>query len=93
MKWSKALDVIEEDPRFTAVDSERLREELFDDFMQEMEKKEREDRRAKRRETMAAFRAHLEGTAAMGHRTVPRWHSTCVKTLDLKSSILPPTWA
>lgn len=40
-KWSKAIAIFEDDDRFKAVERAKDREDLFDDHVQELEKKER----------------------------------------------------
>ena len=59
-KWSKALDLIEMDPRFSAVESGREREELYDDFLADLRKKEAEKKREARKGNLEAFRKLLE---------------------------------
>lgn len=41
MRWSKALLMFEDDPRFLAVEKDREREELFEDYIVELERKVR----------------------------------------------------
>lgn len=55
----KAQAALEDDPRWKAV-SERVREDLFNDYMKERETREREARRAEKKRRAAAFRELLE---------------------------------
>ncbi|WZZ63676.1 hypothetical protein YC2023_075046 [Brassica napus] len=60
MKWSKALSLFENDERFKAVDRPRDREDLFDNYIVELERKEREKAVAEHRQKMAEYRKFLE---------------------------------
>ncbi|XP_057528501.1 pre-mRNA-processing protein 40A [Amaranthus tricolor] len=42
MKWSKAITLFEEDERFNAVDKPKDRQELFENYLVELQKKEKE---------------------------------------------------
>jgi hypothetical protein len=52
MRWRQAEGVLADDPRLTAVADEYHREELFNDFVTELGKTEREDRRRARKEAL-----------------------------------------
>ncbi|XP_048599173.1 pre-mRNA-processing protein 40A isoform X2 [Brassica napus] len=60
MKWSKALSLFENDERFKAVDRPRDREDLFDNYIVELERKEREKAVVEHRQKMAEYRKFLE---------------------------------
>ncbi|KAF8114111.1 hypothetical protein N665_0042s0033, partial [Sinapis alba] len=60
LKWSKALSLFENDERFKAVDRPRDREDLFDNYIVELERKEREKAVAEHRQKMAEYRKFLE---------------------------------
>ncbi|XP_048616498.1 pre-mRNA-processing protein 40A isoform X1 [Brassica napus] len=57
---SKALSLFENDERFKAVDRPRDREDLFDNYIVELERKEREKAVAEHRQKMAEYRKFLE---------------------------------
>ncbi|KAL4420342.1 hypothetical protein ABPG77_006149 [Micractinium sp. CCAP 211/92] len=59
-KFSKARDLLELEPRWQAVDSSKEREELFEDWLDEKEKKEKEARKAEVKRRRAEFRELLE---------------------------------
>ncbi|KAL4419958.1 hypothetical protein ABPG75_007056 [Micractinium tetrahymenae] len=59
-KFSKARDLLELEPRWQAVDSNKEREELFEDWLDEKEKKEKEARKAEVKRRRAEFRQLLE---------------------------------
>nr|PNR31101.1 hypothetical protein PHYPA_027417 [Physcomitrium patens] len=60
MRWSKALSMFEDDPRFLAVEKDREREELFEDYMIDLERKEREKAREERKKHISEYRSFLE---------------------------------
>ncbi|XP_023644835.1 pre-mRNA-processing protein 40A isoform X1 [Capsella rubella] len=60
MKWSKAMTLFENDERFKAVDRSRDREDLFDNYIVELERKEREKAVEVHRQRMAEYRKFLE---------------------------------
>ncbi|XP_010530462.1 PREDICTED: pre-mRNA-processing protein 40A-like isoform X2 [Tarenaya hassleriana] len=60
MKWSKAVSLFEIDERFKAVERTRDRENLFDNYILELEKKEREKAVEEHRRNMAEYRKFLE---------------------------------
>lgn len=60
MRWSKAAALLAEDPRFRAVEKDREREELFEDYLVELEAKEKERTREERKKNLAEYRKFLE---------------------------------
>ncbi|XP_024527383.1 pre-mRNA-processing protein 40A isoform X2 [Selaginella moellendorffii] len=60
MRWSKVVSLFESDPRFHAVDKEREREDLFDDYLLDLERKERDKAREEKKKSRADFRSYLE---------------------------------
>eukprot|EP01004_Peranema_trichophorum_P002123 NODE_1294_length_2025_cov_84.735542_g1095_i0.p1 GENE.NODE_1294_length_2025_cov_84.735542_g1095_i0~~NODE_1294_length_2025_cov_84.735542_g1095_i0.p1 ORF type:complete len:641 (-),score=177.97 NODE_1294_length_2025_cov_84.735542_g1095_i0:39-1961(-) len=65
MSFKKALNYIERDPRFEKVQPERERENLYEDYIVELEKKLKDKAKETRREHMAAFRQLLEETKSI----------------------------
>ncbi|KAL4857085.1 Pre-mRNA-processing protein 40A [Chlorella vulgaris] len=59
-KFSRARDLLELDPRWQAVDSGKEREDLFEDWVDEKEKLDKEARKAETKRKRAAFRELLE---------------------------------
>lgn len=64
--YRKILPLIENDPRFKAIESEDLRMDLFDEYLYELEKKERKASESLRKESMDNFRKLLEKKAEEG---------------------------
>ncbi|CAN8288688.1 unnamed protein product [Cochlearia groenlandica] len=60
MKWSKAMNMFENDERFKDVERPRDREDLFDNYIVELERKEREKAVELHRQNMAEYRKFLE---------------------------------
>ncbi|CAL1395733.1 unnamed protein product [Linum trigynum] len=60
MKWSKALSLFENDERFKAVEKVRDREDLFDNYMVELERKEKEKAAEEHRRNVSEYRKFLE---------------------------------
>jgi len=60
MRWSKAIGMFEEDPRFLGVEKDREREELFEDYLVDLDRKEREKAREERKKNLAEYRIFLE---------------------------------
>ncbi|GFZ16863.1 pre-mRNA-processing protein 40B [Actinidia rufa] len=60
-RWSKAIAIFEDDERFKAVERAKDREDLFEDYIEELEKKERakalEERKWNRREYLNLLRS------------------------------------
>jgi len=69
--YRKALPYIERDSRFSAIESERDRENLFEDYMVDLDRKRKEEKKAKRKEHMEAFRSLLEETR--GIKVTSQW--------------------
>ncbi|EEF52242.1 protein binding protein, putative [Ricinus communis] len=60
MKWSKAVSLFENDERFKAVEKARDREDLFDNYIVELERKEREKAAEDHRRNVTEFKKFLE---------------------------------
>ncbi|PRW33660.1 pre-mRNA-processing 40A isoform A [Chlorella sorokiniana] len=71
-KFSRARDLLELDARWQAVDSSKEREELFEDWVEEKEKEEKERRKAELKAKRAAFRELLERSKHIKHDTAWR---------------------
>lgn len=52
--------MFENDPRFKALEDDREREDMFEDYLLDLEKKEKEEKKRERKKHMDAFRAFLE---------------------------------
>ncbi|PSC74832.1 pre-mRNA-processing 40A [Micractinium conductrix] len=59
-KFSRARDLLELDPRWQAVDSSKEREELFEDWVDEKERADKEARKAELKRKRGAFKDLLE---------------------------------
>ncbi|MED6197708.1 hypothetical protein PIB30_059195 [Stylosanthes scabra] len=59
-RWSKAISMFENDERFNAVDKMRDREDLFESYMVELERKEKESAAEEHRRNLAEYRKFLE---------------------------------
>ncbi|KAL2317863.1 hypothetical protein Fmac_031739 [Flemingia macrophylla] len=60
MRWSKAMSMFENDDRFNAVERPRDREDLFESYMVELERKEKENAAEEHRRNIAEYRKFLE---------------------------------
>ncbi|CAO2830841.1 unnamed protein product [Amaranthus hypochondriacus] len=60
MKWSKAITLFEEDERFNAVDKPKDRQELFENYLVELQKKEKEKAEEEYRRNRNDYRKFLE---------------------------------
>ncbi|KAI0499429.1 hypothetical protein KFK09_020332 [Dendrobium nobile] len=60
MKWSKAITMFENDERFSAVDRPRDREDLFEIYLVELQKKERAKAADDHKHNIIEYRAFLE---------------------------------
>ncbi|GAB4839275.1 hypothetical protein Ancab_028802 [Ancistrocladus abbreviatus] len=60
MKWSKAITMFEEDERFKAVERTRDREELFENYLVELQKKEKVKAQEEYRRNREEYRKFLE---------------------------------
>ncbi|KAK6277645.1 hypothetical protein POUND7_017968 [Theobroma cacao] len=60
MRWSKAQSLFENDERFKAVERARDREDLFENYIVELERKERENAAEEKRRNIAEYRKFLE---------------------------------
>ncbi|KAI9118530.1 hypothetical protein K1719_010862 [Acacia pycnantha] len=59
-RWSKAVTMFENDERFKAVERARDREDLYESYMVELERKEKEQAAEEHRRNIAEFRKFLE---------------------------------
>ncbi|XP_028796082.1 LOW QUALITY PROTEIN: pre-mRNA-processing protein 40A-like [Neltuma alba] len=59
-RWSKAATMFENDERFKAVERPRDREDLYESYMVELERKEKEQAAEEHRRNIAEFRKFLE---------------------------------
>ncbi|KAK2452659.1 pre-mRNA-processing protein 40A [Trifolium repens] len=59
-RWSKAISMLENDERFNAVERVRDREDLFESYMVELERKEKENAAEEHRRNLAEYRKFLE---------------------------------
>ncbi|XP_020581974.1 pre-mRNA-processing protein 40A [Phalaenopsis equestris] len=59
-KWSKAITMFENDERFSAVDRPRDREDLFDNYLVELQKKERAKAAEDHKHNIIEYRAFLD---------------------------------
>ncbi|KAK7310756.1 hypothetical protein RJT34_08467 [Clitoria ternatea] len=59
MRWSKAISMFENDERFNAVERPRDREDLFESYMVELERKEKENAAEEHRRNVAEYRKFL----------------------------------
>ncbi|KAL2612233.1 hypothetical protein R1flu_023925 [Riccia fluitans] len=76
MRSSKALTLFENDPRFQAVDKDGEREELYEDYLVDLERKEREKAREERKKNLAEYRAFLESCDFIKANT--QWRKGCI---------------
>ncbi|XP_048134801.1 pre-mRNA-processing protein 40A-like isoform X2 [Rhodamnia argentea] len=59
-RWSKVMTLFEEDERFKAVERDRDRKDIFESFINELEKKERERSLEERKKNIREYRQFLE---------------------------------
>ncbi|XP_077253317.1 pre-mRNA-processing protein 40A isoform X2 [Tasmannia lanceolata] len=59
-RWSKAVTIFEDDERFTAVERPRDREDLFESYLVELQKKERAKAQEEHKRNIMEYRAFLE---------------------------------
>jgi pre-mRNA-processing factor 40 len=65
-RWKDAVAILQDDARYKNIEDARDREELFQEFIVELEKKEKEDKRRARDEAVEAFNRVLREFAAEG---------------------------
>ncbi|KAK6945962.1 FF domain [Dillenia turbinata] len=58
-RWSKAISMFEEDERFKAVERSREREDLYEDYMEELEKQEKAKVHEEHKQNVAEYRQFL----------------------------------
>ncbi|WOL13200.1 pre-mRNA-processing protein 40A-like isoform X1 [Canna indica] len=59
-RWSKAITMIEDDERFSAIERSREREDLFENYLSELQKKERAKAAEEHKRNIMEYRAFLE---------------------------------
>ncbi|KAK9097127.1 hypothetical protein Sjap_022624 [Stephania japonica] len=59
-RWSKAISMLEDDERFKAVDRARDREDLFENYLLELQKKERARAQEEHKRNIVEYRQFLE---------------------------------
>lgn len=59
-RWSKVVTLFEEDERFKAIERDKDRKDIFESFIVELEKKERERSLEERKKNMREYRQFLE---------------------------------
>jgi len=69
--YRKVASLLEKDERFQAIESDGEREELFEEYVFQLEKKQREDAKAVRRENMKKFKEIFETHPLVNVRS--RW--------------------
>jgi pre-mRNA-processing factor 40 len=68
--------MFENDPRFKALEDDREREDMFEDYLLDLDKKEKEAKKKERKKNMDAFRKFLETCDYVkvgGSRQVSDW--------------------
>ncbi|KAK4801889.1 hypothetical protein SAY86_000092 [Trapa natans] len=60
IKWSKAVTIFENDERFKIVDRNRDREDIFEGFIVDLERKEKEKAAEEQRHNIAEYRKYLK---------------------------------
>ncbi|CAM9429979.1 unnamed protein product, partial [Ectocarpus fasciculatus] len=68
-RWRTARSFLCSDNRYKAIDDDREREDIFLEFIQELDKKEKEDANKARREALSLFSAHLKDLCGEGKIT------------------------
>ena len=64
-RWREAQEMLADDPAFAAVEDDRDREELFNEFVAELFKSERDEQKARRVKGLASFRELLKVWSAL----------------------------
>lgn len=65
-KWRDAANLLQKDTRYKNVESMHEKEELFEDFLAELVKKERSDRKLQEEEAIRAFDIEMDEMVARG---------------------------
>jgi hypothetical protein len=68
-RWREAIDILQNDVRYKNVEDPNDREELFKDFVQELEKKEREDRMRSKKTALQLLEAVFDAMKTAGSIT------------------------
>jgi hypothetical protein len=78
-RWKDAITILQDDARYKNVDDARDREDLFQEFVLELEKKEKEDLRRSREAAIAQFASLVRAQAAAGKVTRTSLWADCKK--------------
>lgn len=82
----RCIPILKIDKRFTAVEDEKLREELFGDYMIDLEREEREEKRKLRKQNIHSFRDYLRECDWITTRT--QWRHAREKLKDDERLVL-----
>ena len=85
-RWRAAIEILQDDARYKNVEDPNDREDLFNDFVQELEKKEREDRASAKKKASQLVEAILEAMKATGDITRKTIWADCKRELVEKTS-------
>jgi hypothetical protein len=69
-RWKDAIEMLKDDNRYKNIEDHYEREELFNDFIKELEKKEREDRVKRKEHALSVVRDHMKAMAKDGKITL-----------------------
>lgn len=70
-RYREAEKMLQEDPRWGAVEAQRDREEVYREFVTELDKRVKEEKRKTRKDAMTAYRKALEATP--GIKVTSQW--------------------
>ncbi|KAG8043158.1 hypothetical protein GUJ93_ZPchr0203g2859 [Zizania palustris] len=79
-RWSKAITILEDDERFSAVERPREREDLFENYLIELQKKERAKAAEENKRHIAEYRAFLESCDFIKANT--QWRKEYIRDLE-----------
>ncbi|KAH3759078.1 pre mRNA processing factor 40 A [Pelomyxa schiedti] len=79
--WRTVVPLIDKDPRFRAVESEHDRQDLWESFVYQLQKREKEELRAKRRNALHLFKERLQQDKNI--TTKSQWRKAKGDYLDL----------
>ena len=89
-RWRDAVELLQGDSRFKNLDDPREREDVFDDFVQELEKKDKEDRLRQRDAALVhldTLLGNLKAAGKVNHRST--WADTKVLVFEAASRDSP----